>query len=709
MRISAVVSCLVLAAPLAVAGQTRFNRATQVRSISFRVEGARAPDRLADQIATHGRGSMAGLRRAFRWVPLVPAVADRPFDPLEVQRDKERLRRYFASIGYPHAVVEYEVVLDERLNVVDIVFMVAAGTPLLVRSLTIQWADSGAGRSPAAARVLTELRRQHLLLEGAPLDERTIPAAAAALLRWLGDRGYPFGSVRPEIAVDSAPQTASVVLRADAGPRARIRTIGVEGNSTLSAETARRYLAVHAGDWFSASRVRTAAEDLATLDVVRSATIEIPRDQPVDTLVDVTLRVREEWPRAVTGQLGYGTDGGITGQGDWTHRYFGRGARTVTATMVAQSGALALDQLAEKEVRGGLTLRQPILGRPRLTISVGPFGAFRDDYRDRSFQVGLETNVVYQLGALSAISLRHELSTRHVIEYRFGDFFNGIDLLSLLQLSAQGVVDSLGGTINASTLTLSGSLGNLDAPRDPHRGFLIEPSLVAVVPAALSSTQYVTGNLRATAYLPVGGARTLALRLGVGKLIPFGKSVPPTPAEGLSRYFQLRDVLFTAGGMGDVRGWGNRMLGPKFPGIIIPIVGDTLGAPYAERYVPIGGFNRIQASVELRVPAPLFGKALEAHAFVDAGRVWTSDRRFGDSADPYGVSRLFWSPGVGVDYFTVIGAVRVDLAYKMNPSILDLAGPNEATQAIVSGTPLTDLPRRNGRRFQLHIGIGRRL
>jgi outer membrane protein insertion porin family len=195
--------------------------------------------------------------------------------------------------------------------------------------------------------------------------------------------------------------------------------------------------------------------------------------------------------------------------------------------------------------------------------------------------------------------------------------------------------------------------------------------------------------------------------VGIGKLFPFGKSIPPTPAEGLDEYFQLRDVLFTAGGMGDVRGWSTRLLGPKLPAIFIPVEGDSVGAPTADRYVPIGGFNRTHASVEIRAPIPLLGSAWQAHAFVDAGRVWTHDERFTSSDDPLGVEKLFWAAGIGVDYITIIGAVRVAVARKMNPSIFDLLDPGTAAQAILSGTPFTALPIKNSRRYRIHIGLGR--
>ena len=57
----------------------------------------------------------------------------------------------------------------------------------------------------------------------------------------------------------------------------------------------------------------------------------------------------------------------------------------------------------------------------------------------------------------------------------------------------------------------------------------------------------------------------------------------------------------TAGGTNDVRGWGDRMLGPKVPDVEANIEGaDTVLT--ADRYVPIGALARLSGSVELASP-----------------------------------------------------------------------------------------------------------
>src|SRR5688572_4003130 len=70
---------------------------TQVKSIEFRFTGGQTllERDLRPHIALTDRGSMVGLRRIFGWVPLVPAVGNHPFKPVELQRDIVRLRNVY--------------------------------------------------------------------------------------------------------------------------------------------------------------------------------------------------------------------------------------------------------------------------------------------------------------------------------------------------------------------------------------------------------------------------------------------------------------------------------------------------------------------------------------------------------------------------------------------------------------------------------------
>lgn len=709
----AVALALLLAAPLAVsragAQVVPVGPSTQVRSVSFDVPPGTAvsEEDLLESVAIRGRGEI-GFRRTLSWVPFVPPVEDLPFDPAELQRDRERLRRLLVRVGYPLASVDYEVsrVADE--DAVDVLFHARPGPPLLVRSVAVEWTDGERSGLPDAGRAEAVVQSEGGVAVGRPLDERRVPAAAVALSRWLGNEGYPFAAVRPDVAVDSDASEAGVVLRAAVGPRARIGRVEIEGNRTLPVSFVREVADVAPGEWFSPDGLDAASSRLVAMDVVEGASFEIPSDQPPDTVVDLLLRVRESLPRSVSAQAGYSTEGGLGGEAQWSHLNIFGGGQALTASLSGESGLLALPENFSRYVRGSLTLRQPVLDRAHLSLHVGPFAEFRDDYRDRSLQLGVEATLLYQIGALSSIALRYELSTRRIYQYRFGDIGGGIDFLQLLQSSAEGILDELGGRINGSVLSLSGSFGSLDVPTEPRRGFVIQPSVAITVPPGLTSTQYTTANVRATGYLPLTDGVTLAVRGGAGRLFPFGKSVPPSLDLGLREYFRLRDVLFTAGGSNDVRGWPTHLLGPKVPRFLLTVE-DGTPTITADKFVPIGGFNRVHGTVELRLPVPLLGPSWGSHVFVDTGRIWTDDERFTDSKDPYGVEKLFWSTGVGVDYRTVLGSLRVSVGYKLNPSVIDLADPEEMTQAVIAGTPLEELPQHAGRRFQVHLSFGRRL
>ncbi len=55
--------------------------------------------------------------------------------------------------------------------------------------------------------------------------------------------------------------------------------------------------------------------------------------------------------------------------------------------------------------------------------------------------------------------------------------------------------------------------------------------------------------------------------MSIGRLFPFGKSVPLPGDSPVFSLIRLRDETMTAGGTDDVRGWGSRLLGPKFPAV----------------------------------------------------------------------------------------------------------------------------------------------
>ena len=192
--------------------------------------------------------------------------------------------------------------------------------------------------------------------------------------------------------------------------------------------------------------------------------------------------------------------------------------------------------------------------------------------------------------------------------------------------------------------------------------------------------------------------------MAAGRIFPFGKSTQANDdVEALTRYIEIRDYLFTVGGSGDVRGWNSRLLGPKIPDLQVSTGADS-GQLRADRYVPVGGNARIAASVELRLPIPFLGPAWGTHVFLDGGKVWSVDSHYIGASD-FDQQRFFFATGFGIDRDTPVGPLRLSLAYKLNPSQLDVLKPQEFLDALTFGT-LDTVHTSWNRRLLLHLAIG---
>ena len=696
--------------PGRVAAQIDVDGATELHSVRYRQgDGPKLPEAAMREATTlRARGAGGAIQSAFAWLPFVGKPEPILFDPRELQRDVVRLRRLFADEGFPLARVRYEVAKDEARNRVDVTLIVDQGAPLIVREVVIAAADSGAALEiPERERGSWEkLERSARKLEQLPMRRKGLVQFERQVTAWWQERGYPYASAVIRAAVDSARSEARVVASVAPGTFARVTEIVVEGTRAIQPEVVERELPFREGDRYSSKRISQGQRDVQSIDMVRLALVDLPSEQPRDSTVQVRVRVTEAPPHLVTGALGYGSEIGIASDLSWTHRNVGGRAHSLTVAGVAQTGVLAIDENPDKRYRGSVTLKEPYLFDRRASLLFTPFVEFRDDVQDRSLQYGVDVTPLYQFSPLYSVALTYGISRRDVYEYRFGDFTAGdIDLLTLLQQGAQALLDTLGTGIRKSQLTLTATVGSLDDPALPHRGVLVRPSLQVTTPEPWNSTEYSRLDGSLFAYAPLSRHTTLALRVTGGRLFPFGKSLPGPADDPTIKFLQLRDVAFTAGGSNDVRGWGNRLLGPKFPDVRAEESGDSIRL-VAEGYVPVGGFQRLAGSIELQLPLPGLGSKWGANFFLDAGRVWTSDGRFTHGIDVGEQERMFYSTGSEIAIRTPVGPIRFGAGYKLNPSTVDLVDSADLLEAINAGRPIDGLPQHKRWRWQFHLAIG---
>ena len=460
------------------------------------------------------------------------------------------------------------------------------------------------------------------------------------------------------------------------------------------------------GDWYDAGELERGRQQLVQLDLVRLALVDVPRDSADDSSVVVRLDVTENPPRLVRGEVGLASGGGLSGEVDWTHRSFLGGLRTFTASASAQTGALSFETPAQQLYRVALTVFQPYVGDRRLSAAAGPFAEYRNDLVDRSRAVGFESSLAYAAGPLGSISLGYSISHRRILDYGFGNDLDPIEYLPLLGLAAPDAAGRLGTARNRSAVSLQGSYGRLDKIANPRRGYVLRPRIEITAPGGFNTSEYLLLDFGGTAFLPLTSRVGFTVRVGAGRIYPFGRSLRQRGEESpFVSLLRLRDVLFTAGGTRDVRGWGSQLVGPKLPAVsLVSQAGQT--QTIAERYSPVGGLARLLGSAEVQLPLPGFGDAWQTFLFFDSGRVWTPDSRFALNAGELDQADYFASVGAGIGYETVVGAIEFAVGYKLNPSALDLRSPQGVLEALEEGRPLSSVPIESRRRLHLHFSIG---
>jgi outer membrane protein insertion porin family len=699
---------LLLSTGVAAQDSIPFIRArAQVGSIDFRFESQQSfsTSELGGVIALKGRGSLYQVRKLLGKLPFIRDPASHRFDPVELQKDVVRLRRYYERSGFLAPEIDYRVEANSSGTVVDVTFLVHEGPAVALRDLRINLTNS-VGLPDSLREGWSELQAELAAGRGRRFGDAEAQAVERQATAWLRDQGYPNARARAERDVETGERGVDVSLEVDADRRYRLGAIAVDGNKSVSERVVTRELPFHSGDWYSATALRDGRTRLQQIDLFPQVVVDVDSAPSSETVLPVRVQIQEARPRLALAELGYISEGaGFTGRVQWNHPNFTGGARSLTASLEAQSGAGAIGTEAERLLRGSLNLAQPYVFASRFSLLVGPFAEYRDDLSDRSAAIGLSTTLLYRIAPLSSIALQYQFSARRIYEYRFGDVSSGISLSEFLVNNNPALIDSLGRNINKSSLTLTGSFSRLDDLANPRRGWMLRPAAELTIPAALTTVQFARLDLTASGFYPLGRKVVLASRISAGRLFPFGKSVPAPGENPIFSFIRLRDESMTAGGTNDVRGWSSRQLGPKFPEVEARIEGsDTIFS--SDQYVPVGALARLTGSLELRLPAPGLPSAWGVHLFVDGGKVWTPDDRFVLALPIPEDNDFHFSTGAGMSYLTPVGAVRLSLGYKLNPSELDLRSADEVLNAIVNGQPVSSVKPEWSRRLHLHLSFG---
>lgn len=139
-------------------------------------------------------------------------------------------------------------------------------------------------------------------------------------------------------------------------------------------------------------------------------------------------------------------------------------------------------------------------------------------------------------------------------------------------------------------------------------------------------------------------ASVLAGKFSGGIIIEYGNNTFNLLGQEISSDRVPTEEKFVCGGSSSIRGWGAKQLG---------IVADK----------SIGGNFIIENSIEHRIRPFLEAdnillRDLGFASFIDFGNVWSEIGKFK-------LNEIAWAAGAGIRYYTVIGAIRFDVGFKV--------------------------------------------
>ena len=696
---------------------------TQVSKIAFKFPEGNPTfesDQLLEQMVTTGPSFWDRFDR------LNPFVKpdDYPFDPIELQKDVVRLRQFLARNGFPTPRISYSASqYNAEKDRIRIILAIWEGEPLFIQDIRFFDQDS----AYIAPQLPDDLQTAWMRFRDAIRQSTGIRYTDVERIRmqdqvlsWFQNHGYAFAEVLAESRTDTTQRTVDLSFFVDRGPRGRVSTIDLQGNEQVSDNVLLRELPFRVGDSFSASELRKGQQELFGLNLFRVALTDVP-EQPRDSTVEVRIRVTEAKRRYLTAETGFSRQDGISIQGEWLNRNFFGSARSLSISMLANTGFLSANsafdagnvvgKLPPRLFRTTVSVRQPYLFTTKLSLLFSPFIEFQNDPQLAASEevldinrreTGLNATLIYETLPFRPISLQYTLS-RQVNRIGFTTNLSNSDFY------------------NKSVLGLSGTFGKTDNYINPSRGYLIKPFIETAGRLLTSGVQYNKTGIEAIAYVPVTRRLNVSGRIFTGTLWTFGKS-----QEALGDRFctllgaesgrsdldteqcilyenRFDPIFFYAGGGNDVRGWNFQLLGPKISRADTlrqdgEIVLDENGNPRFENYYyeRLGGITKLIGNLELRTRVPGMGPDWQGAAFFDVGQV---------ANDGLSLRGFRYSTGLGLRYATLVGFIRLDIAYKLNPSNSDLTDPEEA---FLYANGLTDTPPRQKffRRFGLHVSIG---
>jgi len=501
------------------------------------------------------------------------------FRESDVAEDLVRLDDYYQDAGY------YDIRVDEpRVDVSEdkrwlkLTYPVHEGIPYDFGEVGYQ----DHGKVPE-----DELTVDLKVRRGERYDRSLLRADVSTLTDRLGEHGYAFAQVSPELSAHPDLGLVDTSFRIEEGDQVRIRRINITGNNKTRDKVIRREVRQQEGEIINTSLLRRSFQRINNLNYFE--TVDIVPVNAGEGLLDLDIRVKEK----STGQFsiggGFSSVDGLVGIVEITQGNLGGRGQTLSGHF-ERSGRRTVYNLRFKE---------PHLWDTEYSGGFDLFKVVRDftSYEER--RTGSGVTIGRGIGEYLNVSMGYTLED---VTIRVRD------------ATVPASIANQAGSSRTSSVSLSLSRDSRDNFFDPRRG---NRNVVRVEVAGgplKGDNDFIKGTLDQSIYFPTFKASALTFRnlIGVGR----GLSGDALPAG--ERFF--------VGGISTVRGYDFGDAGPLAIPSGDPIGGNKEWVMTAEMVFPLVKAANLKGAIFMDWGAGFDNG--QSIAFHDLNRTWGYEIRW---------------------------------------------------------------------------------
>jgi len=534
--------------------------------------------------------------------------------------DLEALRSYYLDRGYVNFTIEStQVSISPNRERVYIAVNISEGEQFKLGKVSL------VGKLPIDEKELSKLI---LLKTEQVFSQNTITLTENLLSKRLGNEGYTFARVKGVPDITTKNDRVDINFYVDAGKRMSVRRINFAGNEKTEDQVLRREMRQMEGTWASSALIDRSRARLEQLGFFkRGVGVDMNKVPGTEDQLDVDFSVEEQPSGSIGASVGYQIDVGLIFSAD------------VKQTNFLGTGNQVAFALQRNKFRNSYNFSYL---NPYFTVD-GISRGYNFYFNETDYAEANLSN--FSSDAVGAnVRFGYPISEEERLSFSVGFDKTTIKANTFSSLE---VVDFIGGSYplasgttaekDFSTVNVISSWrrSTLNAGLLPDRGASHNLSFELAVPGI--DVEYYKLTYQGEKYLPLTRSLTFRLSTDLG----YGDGYSDTERLPFYKHFY-------AGGIGSVRGYDSRSLGPK----------DTALPPD-----PFGGNILTAGSIELIFPAPFVKdkRMVRTVLFLDGGNVFDSNR---DSELGLEISadQFRYALGFGLTWVTPIGPISLTLA-----------------------------------------------